>query len=427
MKIRAITIGDKVPYLSKDDELEASVEENLFKFRRLNEDLTDEFQKINFAVQSRRICSQPLFSYADQHFYKENLKETLQRLNYQFKLIRDLFRRYNIDYLACCAMLADKLENFGVFEKLLLNEIPQYLKNFDYLFSSINVASKDKGINLSALKSSAKIIKSLSSDPFKNLNFCVSSNITPELNVPFFPASYHFSDTPGFSLALEMADEVVKIATECHNFSEFKKQLKSKFREIYNILSKISEKLAERYELEFKGIDLSPAPYPELDKSIGNAIEKLGFEYFGAHGTTYGVALIKKSIPDNLEKKIGFSGFMQPVLEDLTIATRLSQKKFNLDTLLLYSCLCGTGLDCIPLPGDITEKELFYILLDVCTISLKLDKPLTARLMPIPGKSAGDDINFEFEYFAPSKVIEYKKVENNHIGLYERKDKFLKL
>jgi hypothetical protein len=34
-----------------------------------------------------------------------------------------------------------------------------------------------------------------------------------------------------------------------------------------------------------------------------------------------------------------------------------------------------------------------------------LDKPLTARLMPIPGKAAGDDTNFNFEYFANSKVL----------------------
>ncbi|MHA1467726.1 MAG: DUF711 family protein, partial [Promethearchaeota archaeon] len=106
----------------------------------------------------------------------------------------------------------------------------------------------------------------------------------------------------------------------------------------------------------------------------------------------------------------GFSGLMQPVFEDYTIAKRLSENKFNLDSLLLYSTMCGTGLDCIPLPGDISERELFYILLDICTLSIKLNKPLTARLMPIPGKKAGDDVNFDFEYFAPTKVIEFRRL-----------------
>jgi hypothetical protein len=65
------------------------------------------------------------------------------------------------------------------------------------------------------------------------------------------------------------------------------------------------------------------------------------------------------------------------------------------------------------LPGDISLKELFYILLDICTISLRLKKPLTARLMPIPGKNAGDDVKFDFEYFAPSKIISIRRLQDD--------------
>lgn len=426
MKIRAITIGDKIPYLSDDNEFESVMEEKLFKYRRLNEDLIDEFANIELEVQSKRMCSQPLFSYADQHFYKENLKICLQRINTQFKIIGKLLNRYQIDYFACCAMLADTLEKFGVFEKLLLNEIPVYIKNFKFLFSSVNVASTKKGINISALKSSAKIIKAISSDPFRNLNFCVSSNVVPTLNVPFFPASYHSSEEPGFSLALEMADEVNRICKEAESIPQLKKKIRERLIEIHDTLTPISKRIAENFEVEFKGIDLSPAPFPEIEKSIGNAVENIGFEYFGSHGTTFGIALIKNSIPTELEKSLGFNGFMQPVLEDYSIAKSLSKGNINLDTLLLYSCLCGTGLDCIPLPGDITVKELFYILLDLCTISLKFNKPLTARLMPIPGKGPGDDVGFDFEYFAPSKVMDYKKLKSFKDGFYEKQNGFIK-
>jgi len=44
-------------------------------------------------------------------------------------------------------------------------------------------------------------------------------------------------------------------------------------------------------------------------------------------------------------------------------------------------------------------------LIDLGAISLRLDKPLTARLMPIPGKSAGDEVHFDFPYFADSRVM----------------------
>ena len=150
-------------------------------------------------------------------------------------------------------------------------------------------------------------------------------------------------------------------------------------------------------------------------------------EYFVAIGTLTGVALIKNSIPVDKEKVIGFSGFFQPVLEDFILSKRLAEGKFNLDSLLLYTTMCGAGLDVIPLPGDITEKELFYILLDLCTISIRLNKPLTARLMPIPGRNVGDEVEFDFEYFAPSRIIDFRRLtDNNKDDLFNSNEKFFK-
>ncbi|KKK95018.1 hypothetical protein LCGC14_2677030, partial [marine sediment metagenome] len=124
--------------------------------------------------------------------------------------LQKMFTDYNIDYFACCMMLAHQIHEFGIFEKLLLNEVPLFIKNNKKFFTSLPVASTKTGISISALKSGAKIIKNLSEpDPFNNLQFCVSSNVEP--NVPFFPAAYHFSEKPVFSIALEMADEVIQV------------------------------------------------------------------------------------------------------------------------------------------------------------------------------------------------------------------------
>ena len=76
------------------------------------------------------------------------------------------------------------------------------------------------------------VIKELSDpDPFKNLQFCVSANIPP--NVPFFPAAYHFSEKPAFSLALEMADEIVKVIEESDTTKDAQLNMLAKFNEIY--------------------------------------------------------------------------------------------------------------------------------------------------------------------------------------------------
>ncbi|MFW9896476.1 MAG: DUF711 family protein [Candidatus Thorarchaeota archaeon] len=426
MKIRAIAIGHIVPFLYKNESILSFMQENLENFSNLNKELISSFEEIGYTVQTKRFASQPLFSYDNKLFYEKNLKDTLVDIASQFKFLQAMFKDYNFDYFACAMMLADKIQELGIFEKLLLEEVPNFIKNTEIFFTSLPVASTREGINIAALKSGAKIIKQLSEpDPFKNLNFCVSANVGP--NFPFFPAAYHFSDKPAFSLALEMADEVVDAIEKSESIREAQFNLLSRFNQIYDDITKICERLGRNYNVEFKGIDYSPAPFPEVDKSIGTAIEKLGIEYFGAHGTLTGVALIKNSIPINKDKVIGFSGFFQPVLEDYILSKRLSEDKFNLDSLLLYSTMCGAGLDVIPLPGDITEQELFYILLDLCTLSVRLNKPLTCRLMPIPGRTEGDSVEFDFEYFAPSKIISFRRLTGeNKNDLFHRNEKFLK-
>ncbi len=423
MRIRAITIGKKVPILYKSAEKAVLLERDLEKLSRFNSELIEQFKEKEIPVDSKRICSQPLLKYENQLSYRKDVQETLRLLYEELDILQLLFKKYDFDYFACCTMLPDELQHFGIFEKLLLNEIDKFLIRFPDFFTSLPVVSKSS-INFSALKSGVKIIKRLSEqDPFSNLKFCMSANVPP--NTPFFPAAYHtYSEKPAFSIAIEMADEVVRIFSEATNLNEAQNNLRNQFLEIYDLILNICKNVGQKYKLLFSGMDFSPAPFPDLNRSIGTAIENLGIEYFGANGSMLGVALITNAIPKNKEKILGFSGLMQPVFEDYTIAKRLSENKFNLDSLLLYSTMCGTGLDCVPLPGDISERELFHILLDICAISIALNKPLTARLMPIPGKEAGDNIEFDFEYFAPSKVIEFRRLsEAKKNDLFNRNEK----
>jgi uncharacterized protein (UPF0210 family) len=119
---------------------------------------------------------------------------------------------------------------------------------------------------------------------------------------------------------------------------------------------------------------------------------------------------------------------MLPVLEDSGLAERASEGSLGIDDLLIYSCLCGTGLDTVPLAGDVSPEQIAAVLMDLAGISARLSKPLTARLMPIPGKKAGDEVRFDFEYFAPSRVIalhsqEMKRffAEEEPFGIFPRK------
>ena len=45
--------------------------------------------------------------------------------------------------------------------------------------------------------------------------------------------------------------------------------------------------------------------------------------------------------------------------------------------------------------------------MDLAAISLRLGKPLTARLMPVPGLEAGDKTVFDFSFFENGQVMDY--------------------
>jgi uncharacterized protein (UPF0210 family) len=97
---------------------------------------------------------------------------------------------------------------------------------------------------------------------------------------------------------------------------------------------------------------------------------------------------------------------MLPLLEDCTLAQCGERGVLSLKDLLTYSAVCGTGLDTIPLPGDTSSEQLAAVLLDVAALAQRLSKPLTARLMPVPGKRAGELTTFDFPYFANSRILE---------------------
>jgi uncharacterized protein (UPF0210 family) len=134
-------------------------------------------------------------------------------------------------------------------------------------------------------------------------------------------------------------------------------------------------------------------------------LEAFGIPAAGLAGTTAAAAFLTDCLDQAQFPRTGFCGLLLPPLEDDTLAARAAEGTLTLTDLLLLSTVCGTGLDTIPLPGDTSAEAMTAVLIDLGAISLRLDKPLTARLMPIPGKSAGDEVHFDFPYFADSRVM----------------------
>src|SRR5260370_12677798 len=150
------------------------------------------------------------------------------------------------------------------------------------------------------------------------------------------------------------------------------------------------------------GIDLAPAP--SGDVSSGAAMETLTTQPFGVSGTLTAAATITAAVKDVKVKQTGYSGLMLPILEDSRLAQRWSEGRISIDALLSYSAVCGTGLDTIPLPGDVSAEELSLIISDMASLAYKWHKPLSARLLPVLGKGWGEVTEFDDPYLVNSTL-----------------------
>jgi uncharacterized protein (UPF0210 family) len=146
----------------------------------------------------------------------------------------------------------------------------------------------------------------------------------------------------------------------------------------------------------YAGLDTSPAPAP--DNSIAAAIEKIAGQPLGAPGTLSATASITAKIKGLAIRETGYNGLMLPVLEDDVLAKRVAEGRLSVYALLLYSAVCGTGLDTVPVAGDVPVERVAALLEDVALLAARWKKPLTARLFPVPGKKAGDEVRWNIPH-----------------------------
>jgi len=286
--------------------------------------------------------------------------------------------------------------------------IPDAISASQNIFFSGVMADRTRGVSLSAIRACADVIvKCASIEPngFANLQFAALANVNA--GAPFFPAAYHDNDEPAFAIATESADLAVQAFENAKTLEDGRKTLISEVTKHGQAITQIAQSLIPNSQYpKFIGIDFSLAPFPDDAHSLGGAVEQMGVPKIGLHGSLAAAAILTEAVDRADFPHTGFSGFMQPILEDSVLARRAAEGTLTIKDVLLYSAVCGTGLDTIPLSGDTTAEQIIPLLLDLCALALRLDKPLTARLMPIPNKKAGDETNFDFAFFAQSRIMD---------------------
>jgi uncharacterized protein (UPF0210 family) len=383
MKIRAITVGA---------ELRARLDTRVIaEGARLATQLARVYEAEGVVVQTLRFASQPFPQYLADCSETELLQFALE--------LQRCCRDHGVDY---CSLGPVDLQNPR--EAALVSYLPQLIAETDNVFTSAILAKSTRSISVKTASMIARVIHriaQMTAGGFGNLRFAGLVNCPP--HIPFFPAAFH-QGTPSFAVAVEAADVIAAACEPGMDFSELRTRLRQAIEAQVLPVQDIATRCALP-QFRYLGIDLSPAPGPTPEVSIAYALERLGRGRFGEPGTLAAAAAVTAALRETTLLTCGYCGLMLPVLEDAGLAERNNQGLLRLSSLLAYSAVCGTGLDTIPLPGEVSEEQLTAILLDVASLGVKLNKPLSARLLPIPGKRAGEQTDFSFSYFVNTQVM----------------------
>jgi uncharacterized protein len=257
---------------------------------------------------------------------------------------------------------------------------------------SVVVAAPGAGTQPKAVKVAAEVIVALSqSTPggLGNFRFAAAANIPP--GTPFFPVAHH-KGPDSLAVGLESASLVEAALGSAQDAHDATTRLRTLLDDALAPVERTAAAFARREGRAYLGID--PSPAPAKDRSIGAAIEALTHQPFGNASTLDACAAITGALKSLRIRICGYAGLMLPVLEDPILARRASEGRYGLRELLLYSSVCGTGLDVVPLSGDAPSESIANVILDVAALSARLGKPLSARLLLVPGKKAGDLARF---------------------------------
>jgi hypothetical protein len=371
-KVRAITGFVRL----EQGTWEKQVAETLVVLRKAK----SEFEAAGYQVETVRITTQPLGELV-AGMPEEQALAFLGRLD-------QLSGKESFDLNVGPAMLHDSDAPAALH---LLEQALSTLPNIE----ASTIIADESGIHWKTIHQTAELVKYVAEHSPRaqgTFNFTATAMLKPL--GPFYPGSYHTGPGKQFAIGFEGANVVAEIFTKDKGNAEAATtDLTAALTKHAKVADRVGNKVAAETGWSYVGVDPTPAPLGDV--SIAAAIEDFTGAKFGSSGTLTAARIITAAVKAVPVKQIGYSGLMVPVMEDKLMAQRWAEGTFNVDSLLAYSAVCGTGLDTIPLPGDVSVEQMERMYADVASLAAKWNKPLSARLQPIPGKKAGDRTEFQ--------------------------------
>jgi uncharacterized protein (UPF0210 family) len=315
------------------------------------------------------------------------------------RVIDSVARELGIDFAGGFSALVEK--GFTPGDERLIASIPEALAETERICASVNVATTRNGINMNAVRLMGETVKAAAGrtadrDGLGCAKLVVLCN-APGDN-PFMAGAFHGPGEGESCLNVGVSGPGVIMAAlkSCRgmSFDELADVIKKTAFKITRMGQLVGQEAARRLGVPFGILDLSLAPTPEVGDSVARILEEMGLEAAGTHGTTAALAMltdmVKKGGVMASTSVGGLSGAFIPVSEDEGMIAAVERGSINLEKLEAMTSVCSVGLDMIALPGDTSASTISAIIADEMAIGMVNNKTTAVRVIPVPGKKAGE-------------------------------------
>ncbi len=319
------------------------------------------------------------------------------------KALDEAAETLGIDFLGGYSALTHKAT--ADYERKFIRTIPEVLASTKRLCSSVNVGSTKSGINVEAVKMMGETFKQ-AAELTKDADGIGAAKLVAFCNAvednPFMAGAFHGVGEADVVVNVGVSGPgVVKRALEKipeADLTEAAEMIKRTAFKITRAGQLIAKEAAKRLNAQFGIVDLSLAPTPAVGDSVAEILEELGVGTVGGHGTTAALAMLNDAVEKGgvmaSSRVGGLSGAFIPVSEDIGMIRAAEKGAITLDKLEAMTCVCSVGLDMIAIPGDTPATTISAIIADEAAIGMINQKTTAVRIIPAPGKTVGDSVNF---------------------------------
>jgi uncharacterized protein (UPF0210 family) len=290
-------------------------------------------------------------------------------------------------------------------DRKLIASIPEALARTERVCSSVNVATTRAGINMDAVRLMGETILKCAhatseAGGIACAKLVVFANAVEDN--PFMAGAFHGTGEPECVINVGVSGPgVVHMALKScagEPFDVVAETIKKTAFKITRMGQLVAREASKRLGVPFGVVDLSLAPTPAIGDSVADILEEMGLESVGTHGTTAALALLNDAVKKGGVMASGhvggLSGAFIPVSEDAGMIRAVNRGSLSIDKLEAMTCVCSVGLDMIAVPGDTPAGTISAIIADEAAIGVINNKTTAVRIIPVPGKTVGDSVDF---------------------------------